>query len=492
MDEPLVSPTFSAQGVKELDPLDLIISKLCDRFPKLLGLPTPNTYTPVRHNLLACLEPPSAAQGTTIIMQAAPLKKYNGMSNSNVGDERLWFAQVVQHAHSTLRPLLYTLDAYTTHAANAWVQVKIQQSLAYNTQQLELTSKMITVNAVGELVRHGVNVSRLVVIDEEHIADSFEKTFLHNKQSKQQLAKKKLLKCELKMLDGQTLEDYITNFTLLLLEAGIDLGCPTTDHYPYIIPFQTGLFPRYSKLGHTDIKTPDNSPFPTLYKYWDFLRTQNAKDMARRENEEDLRIKRQHLNTLRPPNPHTPRPNTPQPNLPKPTNLKRNQHFNALTTPNKRHHTQENSQTPHYHRQPATTNGNFTDNGRWHTSMRAIPLNKTWNDGYKPPASMNRDLPANARIHEVMKLIFPWTSPETLLEVLNNTKRTPSYSQPEGSKDQGLKHYCVFHHTQQHGTFACPAFNSHYVKINTNDGRERFICKQQTYEQCNCPLPRMK
>jgi hypothetical protein len=102
-------------------------SKMLTLFPTLQHNPGPkHKLNPaITSDLLASLHTDTLPHGNTIIMQNAPIKKYNGQSNSSMGDETLWFSQVVQHAHTTNTPLLYLLDHYTIQAANTWVQVKI-------------------------------------------------------------------------------------------------------------------------------------------------------------------------------------------------------------------------------------------------------------------------------------------------------------------------------------------------------------------------------
>jgi hypothetical protein len=389
------------------DLLDTLVTRLIHKFPSLRTSEKPAKDIPqIRHNLLASLNTENSCDNTTIIMQAPQLKKYNGMSTSNVGDETLWFSQVVQHAHITHRPLLYTLDAYTTHAANTWVQVKITESLAYQTQQLEIASSQIVTNAVGDLIRSGIAISRLPEINEQHIAESFHQTFLQHKVDKKIVAKKKLLKGDLKMIEGNTLEDYIINFKSLLLESGLDTSTCSTDHYPYIMQFQNGLLPRLSRLGHMDYKgangTSAPQPFSTLSKYWDFLRLQNLKDVARKENDEETKQKKAYFFTLK-------KASTPTPNL-------KRSYVNSLTTPNKRSNTQgryslDNRQTNTRSKNQADHAGDFEEEGKWYSTMTPLPYGVIFPTGYKLPQMMEDCKEVSHRIVEVMKRIFPHVKP---------------------------------------------------------------------------------
>jgi hypothetical protein len=291
------------------------------------------------------------------------------------------------------------------------------------------------------------------------------------------LAKKRLLRGEVKMVEGNTLEDYITNFTILLLEAAIDIGSPTTDNYPYIIQFQAGLLPRFSKHGHNDVKT--QVPFPTLHKYWDFLRIENSKDISRRENEEDLRLRRSHLNILK-----TPPKSAPE--RPHKTDSLKRKHVNLITSPPyKRPHMQGS------HSQSLRSNkpqpGDWEDQRCWHSSMTPYILKKsdTLPPGYPFPrqALTVEDDKCTWKVVEVMTRVFRDTDKDTLIKVALNTGNLPS---PPGKQSTGLAAYCVFHRTNRHGSLSCPCFRSHWHRAPGTGAGSPYTPTKLTWADCKC------
>jgi hypothetical protein len=203
-------------------------------------------------------------------------------------------------------------------------------------------------------------------------------------------------------------------------------------------------------------------PFSTLSKYWDFLRLQNLKDMARKENDDETKQKRAYFNILKTP-------------PIKDTNLKRS-HVNTLTQPNKRSNTQgryslDNRQNNTGSQSAAQYDGKFEDSGAWYSTMTAIPQNAIFPTGYKLPTRMEEKKEVSHRVVEVMKRIFPHVKPGVLTSMCQKVNQT---------SEGGLHKSCVFHRTTHHGTFSCPSFCSHYWPIKVG-GNTKYIVKEVSW-----------
>jgi hypothetical protein len=253
------------------------------------------------------------------------------------------------------------------------------------------------------------------------------------------------------MVDGQTLEDFVINFKALLLEANIDIESPTLDHQMYIVQFYNGLPPRFGKHGYYDVNT--QAPFTHLDKYWTFLRRENMKDTVRRTNEEQMKHKRAYLNAMKP-------ASSKHANNTDHGNTKKRKTVNTIQNPNSRRPVQE--QWDSHGLNPAKT---------WHKSMQPLPPTAVFTRGYKLPASMPYKDKASHRVTEVCKLMFPHTDPAALIAVVQGCAAT--------FQRRGLGRQCIFHRTEDHSTFGCPTFLSHYGQNPNGDGT--FITKEVSF-----------
>jgi hypothetical protein len=204
-------------------------------------------------------------------------------------------------------------------------------------------------------------------------------------------------------------------------------------------------------------------PFSTLSKYWDYLRLQNLKDMARKENDDETKQKRAYFNILKTP-------------TVKETNLKRS-YVNTMTQPNKRSNTQghyslDNRQNNMASPSASQYDGKFEDKGAWYSTMTAVPRNSIFPQGYNLPTRMDQKAEVSHRVVEVLKRIFPHVKPGALTAICQTVNQR---------EQRGLSKYCLFHRTDNHGTLSCPCFCSHYWPVKVTGAPTKYIVKSVSW-----------